>query len=88
MDEYEIGIMTTSCKIKAPSIESAIIGFAMGTNINTNIGLDTLAMIAIYSVNGKKFVDKNPFALKKLDEHSHEELQAIMDDVNKITFCQ
>lgn len=88
MDEYKIGVMSTVCKIRAPSIESAILGFALGTESNTNMGLDSLSMIMVYSVNGEKFEGVHPFVERSLEDIPRDELMKIRNDVNGVSFLE
>ncbi|WP_342305073.1 hypothetical protein [Methanolobus sp. ZRKC5] len=88
MDEYEIGVMSTVCKIRALSIESAILGFALRTENYTNMGLDTLSMIMVYSVNGEKFEGVHPFVEISLEDIPRVELMKIRNDINGVSFLE
>ena len=88
LNEYEIGIMSSTVSIKAPTIESAIIGYALKADIRSNMGLDTLALIAIYRVNGEIFEGLHPFGERNFEDFSEEEIRQIAEDANRVIILE
>jgi len=81
MDEYTVGMGSRKQKVRAPSVEAAVVWHARQVNLVKYIGLQALAFIVVYEINGKKYNNKTPFALRDPLDYMPDEFRQIMADV-------